>query len=102
MKIIRDQLLFKALKMVCADNDMPCDNPEHDGGSHEGDCYFIVPDYVHLVNINIDLVRMSDAELDTLCTGEETEQLAIVEKYGANATHQLINDWFNGKFKEDI
>jgi hypothetical protein len=58
-----------------------------------------------VVNADAALDRLADLDedmdWDTLVTGEQSEQEAVLLKYGLRipglqAAHELINDWFNG------
>lgn len=89
--------IYEAFNRVCTDNDVPCDHPTPIEGHV---CFFEIPDKhadpVNLAIINLQFAGLTDLEFDTLCTGEQDDALAIVERYNIKECHDFLNLWFSG------
>lgn len=90
-------LLFKAVLSIELDNGMinrlePA-RDEYDLPIHDAE--------IVLPKVETALASLTGEQLETLCTGEESEILALINgNEGLTIASQLLNDFFNGDFPE--
>jgi hypothetical protein len=60
-----------------------------------GESYFVEDEY-DLGHFESKIHHLSEEELSTLASGEETEMLSLVEKYDLQDVHDFLNVFFEG------
>lgn len=90
--------LWNALKILVRANDISCDSPNSELDGH--DCIFNFPDNAQwsreLQLADSQVARLSSYEVWTLCDGEESECMDMVDMLGLQEIHKVLNAHFNG------